>query len=152
MVTFNQRSYTFNEGTREAQPVIIFSNPSSFDIVVNLMTDDITATGVNSSGCSKTNSENDYQCGEYSVRIPPSTTFQVMNISICDDIVLERNETFSFTIVSNSHPDNVTNGSPDSVTIIIVDNDRKFLFSLKCNHSCYICSYLYKLTTIPLLI
>jgi len=137
-VTFNQRSYSFNEGTREAQPVIIFSNPSSFDIVVNLTTDDITATGVNSSGCLKTNSGNDYQSGEYSVRIPTSTIFQVVNISVCDDIVLERNETFNLTIVSNSHPDNVTNGSPDSVTIIIEDNDRKFLFSLINYHSYYI--------------
>jgi len=50
---------------------------------------------------------------------------QFVNITICDDNVLEEDETFSLTIVSNSNPDNVTNGSLDNVTVTIVDNDRK---------------------------
>ena len=136
-VTFNQTSYSFNEGTRKAQPVITFSNPSSFDIVINVTTNDITATGVNDSECVEIDSENDYLYGVYSVIIQTSTTFQVVDIPICDDIVLERNETFSLTIVSNSHPHNVTSGSPDHITITVVDNDRKFLFRLKSNYFLY---------------
>lgn len=124
-VRFSAASYNFNEGTQMAQPVITFSNPSSFDIIVTVVTDDITANGVNTSNCSDIDSEKDYMSGVYNYNIRASEIRQVVDIPICDDIVLERDELFSLAIISNSHPDNVTNGSPDNVMITIVDNDRK---------------------------
>jgi len=105
----------------------MFSNPSSFDVVVLVMWDDITATGLNNSACLESDDTEDYLYRVYSVTFSANMTMQLLDITICDDDVLEEEETFSLTIVSNSNPNNVTNGSPDSVTIIIMDNDRKCL-------------------------
>jgi len=108
----------------------MFSNPSSFDVVVHVMWDDITATGLNNSTCLESNSMSDYLYGVYSVTFPANMIMQLLDITICDDNVLEEDESFSLVIVSTSNPDNVTNGSPDNVTIIIMDNDRKCLLLL----------------------
>jgi len=124
-MNFGQVQYSFDEGNGNAQIEIIFSNPSSFDIIVHVMWDDITATGLNSSECLESDGTEDYLYGMYSIIFPSNMIMQFVNITICDDNVLEEDETFSLTIVSNSNPDNVTNGSPDNVTVIIVDNDRK---------------------------
>ena len=104
---------------------LILSSPSAFDITVYVMTNNITATGVNNSQCSEIDSENDYLHGVYTSTFQARVTVTFVEIPICNDIVLEEDETFSISIVSNSHLDNVTNGSPDNVTIIIVDNDSK---------------------------
>ena len=103
----------------------MFSNPSSFIISVYVDTSDITATGVNTSACSKFNSENDYTTGVYRVTIPVNATSRCMNISLCNEIVLEMDEQFSITIVSNSHPDNVTIGDPSQAIVTIEDNNGK---------------------------
>jgi len=116
----------FGEREGIAQPAIMFSNPASFDITVDVETNDITATGVNTTECSVSRSDNDYTTGMYRVTIPANVTLQLMNISICNDVTLEMNEEFSATIVNNSHPDNVTIGSPNQTTITILDNNRKF--------------------------
>jgi len=124
-VNFSKPSFRFGELKEIAQPVIMFSNPSSFSISVYVETSDITATGGNTNKCSVFTSENDYRNGMYNVTIPATVTLQQMNISICNDIVLEADEQFSATIVSNSHPDNVTIGDPSQATVTIVDNNRK---------------------------
>jgi len=129
-VTFSQAQYSFVEDvvgkdSGNSQIELVFSNPSSFDIVVHVMWDDITTTGLNGSECVESDGTRDYLYGVSSVTFPANTILQFVNITICDDNVLEEDETFSVTIVSNSNPDNATNGSPDNVTVTIVDNDRK---------------------------
>ena len=129
-VNFSQARYSFGEGRGNAQVELMFSNPSSFDIVVYVMSDDINATGVNGSECLESDGTDDYLYGVYGVTFPAKVTLQFVDITICDDSSLEEDETFSLTIVSNSIPDNVTNGSPDSATVTIVDNDGKCLLLL----------------------
>jgi len=136
-VNFSQELYSFVEGSGNTQIELLFSNPSSFDIVVHVMWNDITATGLNSSECVESDPTRDYLNGVPSVKFPANTIMQFVNITICDDNVLEEDETFSVTIVSNSNPDNVTNGSPDNVIVTFVDDDRKYfllLFQCLCKH------------------
>ena len=126
----SQARYSFDESSGNVQIQLMFSNPSSFNIVVHVMWNNITATGLNNSGCVESDGTGDYLNGMYSVTFPANMILQYVDITICDDNVLEVDEMFSLTIVSNSHPDNVTNGSPPNVTITIVDNDCKFCYSL----------------------
>ena len=127
-VNFSQVQYSFNEGMDDmgsgnAPIQLMFSNPSSFDIIVFVISNDNTAMGVNSSECLEMGGSEDYLFGVYTVTFPANSTVQIVDIQICDDNVLEKDEIFGLTIFSNSHPDNVTNGSPDHVTVTIVDND-----------------------------
>jgi len=126
-VTFSQPNFNFGERGEIAEPEIMFSNPSSFSISVHVETSDITATGVNTSVCLKFNSENDYTTGVYRITIPATVTLQHMNISICNEIILEMDEQFSVTILNVSHPDNVTIGDPGQTIVTIEDNNRKIL-------------------------
>jgi len=124
-VQYNLGEGMDNDGSGDAQVELIFSNPSSFEIMVFVMPGDITATGLNSSGCLETSGESDYLYGVYTVTFPADVTLQTVDIPICDDSVLEQDEMLSLSIVSNSQPGNVTNGSPDHVNVTIVDNDGK---------------------------
>ena len=127
-MNFSQAQYSLGEGVNEdsgnSQVQLIFSNPSAFDIVIYVMSNNITATGLNSSECTEFDGTRDYLYGLYSVTFPASFTMQSVDITLCDDNVLEEDETFNLIIISNSHPDNVTNDNPDNVTVTIVDNDR----------------------------
>ena len=123
-VNFSQVQFSCVEGMDNkdngiTQVQLMLSNPSSFDIIVVVASSNITAIGLNSSKHMKSN-----MYGVYNVTFLSNVTSQFVDIPICDDSVLEEDETFSLTIVSNSHPDNVTNGSPDNV---IVTTDRKCL-------------------------
>jgi len=129
-VRFSQVQYNLgegmdNDGSGDAQVELIFSNPSSFEIMVFVMPGDLTAKGLNSSECLVASGESDYLFGVYTVTFPVNVTLQTVDITICDDSVLEQDEMLSLSIVSNSHSDNVTNGSPDHVNVTIVDNDGK---------------------------
>ena len=134
-VNFSQVGYNFDEdvdeGSGAAQVQLMLSNPSSFETIVHVMTNNYTATGVNNSDCMAGDSENDYLYGLYIVAFPASITMTFVDIPICNDIFLEGDETFSLTIISNSHPDVVKNGSPDHVNITIVDNDGKCCINLR---------------------
>ena len=132
-VNFTQVGYSFDEGNGTAQVELMLSNPSSFEIIVHIMTDDDTATSVNNSECMAADSDNDYLYRLSIGTFPAGITSTYVNISMCDDIVLEGDETYSVSIVSSSHPDDVKNGSPDHVNITIVDNDGKCCVNL---HSC----------------
>jgi len=133
-VNFSQAKYTFDEDSGSVKVEVLFSNPSSFDIVVFTITNNITAIGLISSECLVASGESDYLHGVYTVTFPANVTLQAVDIPICNDSVLEENETFSLTIFSNSHPNNVINGSPDQVNITIIDNDRKCLYSITALH------------------
>ena len=115
-----------DEGSGYTQVELMFSNPSSFHITVYVMSNDITATGLNSSECLESDGTRDYLYREYSVTFLVNATLQFVDIPICDDGVVEEDEAFSLTIVSNSNPDNVTSVSPSNVTVTILDNDCKY--------------------------
>lgn len=124
-MSFSKPRYPINEESELASPVLIFSNPSSFDITIQVMISDITAAGVNSNSCDTLSANNDYTMGLYNVTFNSMMNESQIDIPVCDDIVLEDNETFHLTIVSDSLHDNVTNGNPNQVTVTIIDNDRK---------------------------
>ena len=129
-VKFSQVQYKFFEGMDnnrigDSKVELMFSNPSSFEIVVFVMPDDITTIGLNSSECLVGSGESDYLYEVCTVTFPASVTSQTVDIPICDDSILEQDEMFSLSIDSNSHPNNVTNGNPDHVNITIIDNDGK---------------------------
>jgi len=122
-VNLSQAQYSFAEDRGKVQIELLFSNPSSFDIAVHVMFNDIT--GLNISECVESDGTGDYPYGVFSVTFSADTVIQFLNITISDDDVLEEDETFSLTIVSNSNPDNVTNSSPENASVTIVDNDCK---------------------------
>lgn len=126
VVNFSQTVYTYVEDNVLAQPELVFSNPSSFDIAVQVIIADITAVGVNNTECAIFNSENDYMMGLYNVIVPANVTVRVIDIPICDDRVLEEEESFNVSIFSNSFPDRVRSGVVDQATVIIEDDDREF--------------------------
>ena len=127
VVSFSQTMYNVVENNGSVQPVLIFSNPSSFDITVQVVTNDISAVGVNTTNCSTISGDNDYTMGLYNVTFPANVTTRTFDIPICDDMVLEDYESFSISIVSNSLPDNVTIGSFGQATIMIIEDDSKCL-------------------------
>jgi len=71
--------------------------------------------------------------GLYNVTFPANVTTQLLDIPVCNDEVFESNESFSISVVSNSLPDNVMDGSFSQATIVIVDDDSKFSISYRYN-------------------
>ena len=124
-MSFGNPMYITREEYEQARLNMIFSNPSSFDITIQVMATDNTAAGVNNTECATLNPDNDYTMGLYNVTFNTSMTESFINISVCNDIVLEEDETFSLMIVSNSLHANVTSGNPSQVEVTIMDNDRK---------------------------
>ena len=122
--------YDVMEGNGVVRPELIFSNPSSFDITVQVMVTDISAAGVNSTECVPLNPDNDYTMGLYNITFPVNVTTRLVDIPVCDDRVFEGDERFSILIVSNSSPDNVISGSLDQATVIILDDDCKLIINV----------------------
>ena len=67
----------------------------------------------------------DYESGPYTVTFPAGATMVPFNVSIIDDIILEKDENFTLTIDPSSVPTFVNVGSPAQATVTIVDDDRK---------------------------
>jgi len=65
----------------------------------------------------------DYVSGPYNVTFPAGTTRAVLDISVINDNILERNESFSLMVNSAVLPSDVA--SVDQTTITIIDNDSK---------------------------
>ena len=125
VVNFSQAIYVVVENNGSVQAELVFSNPASFDITVQVIVSDVSAVGVNNTECTTVNSENDYTMGLYNVTFPANVTVGVIDIPVCDDIVLEEDESFNISVVSQSLADNVTVGSVNQATVVIVDYDRK---------------------------
>ena len=124
-MTFGSPMYRTREESEQARCNLTFSNPSSFDITVQVMITDMSAAGVNNTECTANSPDNDYTMGLYSVTFNTMMTESFINISVCNDIVLEEDETFRLMIVSNSLHPNVTSDNPSQVEVTIIDNDRK---------------------------
>ena len=67
----------------------------------------------------------DYVAGPYTVKFNAEVTEVSFNVSIHDDNILEKTETFSLAINHSSLPNNVTVGDPGQATVTIVDDDGK---------------------------
>jgi len=67
----------------------------------------------------------DYVSGPYNVTIPAGMTRASFNVSIINDSIFEFDENFTLTIISTSHPSNVTMTDPAQTTVTIVDDDGK---------------------------
>ena len=117
--------YVVVEINGSAQAELVFSIPASFDITVQVIVSDVSAAGVNNTECTIVHSENDYTMGLYNVTFPANVTVGVINIPVCDDIVLEEDESFNISVVSQSLIDNVTVGNVDQAIVVIVDDDCK---------------------------
>ena len=126
VINFSQAMYVAMETNDTVRPELVFSNPSSFDITVQVIATDITATGVNSTVCDVLSPYNDYTMGLYNVTFPANITTRLLDIPVCNDDVFEPDESFSISVVSNSSPDNVMGGNLSQTTIVIVDDDCKF--------------------------
>ena len=125
-VSFGEPSYTAREESEQGRSNLVFSNPSSFDITIQIIVTDDTAAGVNNTECDALNHSNDYTMGLYNVTFTAMKTESFINVLVCNDIVLEHDETFHLAIVSETLHVNVTTGNPDLASFIIIDNDRKF--------------------------
>ena len=123
--------YVAMEANDTVRPELVFSNPSSFDITVQVIATDITATGVNNTVCDVLSPHNDYTMGLYNVTFPANVTMRLLDIPVCNDEVFEPDESFSILLVSNSSPGNVMGGNLNQATIIIVDDDCKFSITNK---------------------
>ena len=66
----------------------------------------------------------------YNVTIPAGQITTPFNISITDDNVLERNESFNIFIIPELLPSDISLGNPNRTTVTIVDDDSKSLVSL----------------------
>ena len=78
----------------------------------------------------------DYISGPYiNIRIPSEMLIITFNVSIMLDDLLEGNEAFYLRINSSLLRDNVTTGSLNTTSVIILDDDRKYFninsFSIK---------------------
>ena len=125
-MNFGGSSYTAREESEQGRSNVIFSNPSSFDIIIQVMITDDTAVGVNNTDCDTLSHSNDYTMGLYNVTITAMETESFINIPVCNDILLEYDEAFHLAIVSETLHVNVTSGNLDQASLSIIDNDRKF--------------------------
>ena len=81
----------------------------------------------------------DYKPGPFNVTIPAGEISVSFNISIINDYIFERNESFSLTIDSSSLPDKFLLQPDCEVIVTIVDDDGKSL----CLHSFRSCLYIH---------
>ena len=70
----------------------------------------------------------DYDSGPYTVQFNAGDTRVSFNVSVYDDNILERNETFNLLINTSSLPSGVTVDDPGQTTVTIVDNDGKYIY------------------------
>jgi len=68
----------------------------------------------------------DYDSGLYTVTFPAEETIVPFDVPITDDNILEGDEDFIVTIVSNTLPDGVRRGSRKSATVSITNDDSKY--------------------------
>jgi len=75
----------------------------------------------------------DYSNGPYHVTIVAGMTEVSIDVPIDDDNICELNETFALTIDFSSLPNGVSRGSVGNAQVIIVENDRKYIYTYRFN-------------------
>ncbi|XP_065885723.1 hemicentin-1-like isoform X3 [Dysidea avara] len=117
-VSFEQSTYNVDEDDGPAQPVLVLSNPSSTNIIVQVFNIDGSATG---GGV-------DYNSGPYTVTFLAGVTRVPFDVPINnDDVIFEDDEYFIVTIEPSSLPADVTHGSPGNATVTINNIVSKYL-------------------------
>ena len=134
-ISFNQSLYWANESIGVIQPVLHLSNPSLTNIMVEVFTTDITAFGKwlycdndMERLCITTGANVDYGFRPYQVTILAGNITSVpFDVKIKNDDILEDNETFRLTINISSLPGCINYAVPYQATVVIVDDDGKFI-------------------------
>ena len=138
-ISFNQPQYSIVEGNEPLKPLLVLSNPSSYDITIRVENINDNASGklytlqelwiwlsVKLCWCYCAGNNTDYDSGPYNVMFPAGSTSIPFDVSITNDNILESNETFSLNIISSSAPDRVSITSPRQSAMTIIDNDSKW--------------------------
>jgi len=68
----------------------------------------------------------DYNSGRYNVEFVAGLTEATVNVSIIDDNITERNESFILSINASSLPSKVSIDDHNQATVTILDNDGKY--------------------------
>lgn len=117
MVKFNESTYSVDEDKGLVQPVLVLSNPSSYQLTIGVFSTDGTATGMyiwtvivsylyltyyNFIHCIIGGV--DYKSGPYNVTFLPGITNVTLDIPIIFDEVEEDDENFTLSISSNLPP------------------------------------------------
>ena len=129
IVSFNHSTYIVDEDDRSVQPILVLNIPSSTDIIVQVINDDITAIGKHSTLGKVVNYINvtgggiDYNSGPYNVTFLVGEIIATVIVPINNDNIFEDDENFTLTIDPSSTPDGVSGGP---ATVTIVDDDRKW--------------------------
>ena len=129
VINFSQSTYSVNENDVSVQPELILSNPSVFDIILEIMDISIDLIGIintyRSIDLLTTQlilfSLDEYISGPYEAIFLSGSIRYVVNITIVDDNLLEPAESFNLTIDSLSG--DATIGDLDHTVISIIDND-----------------------------
>ena len=130
---FSQSVYSVKENAGVATPLLVLSNPSSTDIIVqvrdteNRATSELITISVNIICSYIIKGNSDYGAGPYNVTFLAGETIVTFDIPIISDSILEGNEDFNLLIVQSSLPNRIIRGIPRLVTVTIVDDDGKGL-------------------------
>lgn len=123
-VNFSKSTYKINESNGTACLVLVLSDPSSFDITIQVNSTDGLATGYTKSDNETT--KKDYELGPYDVNFSAGITTAQLSIAINNDSLLEDDENFTLTIINSpSLPHNVSVGDPGKATVTIMNDDCK---------------------------
>ena len=123
-VEFEQSSYSVHEYDGSVQPAMVFSNPLSYNVTVQVLGEyqdqnkpslikNFTGLGKNSTS------------RQYNVTLSARTTHTSFSVPIINDDLLEYNEEFDLFINQSSLPFNVNVGDIYQTTVMIVDDDGK---------------------------
>ena len=69
----------------------------------------------------------DYKSGPYAVIFSTGMTTALLNITIVNDNILERNESFNLFIATDSLPSKIADVTIAQARVTIIDNDSKYL-------------------------
>ena len=118
ILRFNQTTYRINENDGSFQPVLVLSNPSLTDVTIQVVDNEVSATGNTTGG-------GDYIPGPYNITIPAGHTNVSFNISIIDNDVVEHDKIFHLAIAPKSLPYLLSRGNPGVAIVSIVNDDSK---------------------------
>ena len=122
---FEQSTYNANELDGSVQPVIVFSNPLSFDVTVQVLGEYQCCRPIYELFLIKTytGSGENYTSEQYNVLMPAGLTRASIYVPITNDDSLDFNKNFDLIINQSSLPFNVNAGSIYQTTVTIVDDD-----------------------------
>ena len=126
IINFDQPAYSVDENNGPAQSMLILSNPSVFDITLQIVSNGLSGKYTHTHVASNVYYAvlGDYISGPYEVIFFGGRTNYVLNITIVDDNLLEPVERFNLTIESLFG--DATIGNLDNTVISIFDNDGKY--------------------------